>query len=63
MRAMKRMEQRAGGMACEVATRSGISRTLPAFQTTPGTFTPAQAVEFAFTCAMNMVRGNLIVED
>ncbi len=41
----------------------GISRTLPAFQTTPVTFTPAQTGEFIFTCGMNMVRGKLIVED
>ena len=41
----------------------GISRQLPAFQTTPVTFTPERAGEFAFTCGMNMVRVKLIVED
>jgi plastocyanin domain-containing protein len=41
----------------------GISRRLPAFKTTPITFTPERAGEFSFTCGMNMVRGKLIVED
>ena len=41
----------------------GISRRLPAFQTTPITFTPERTGEFTFTCGMNMVRGKLIVED
>jgi plastocyanin domain-containing protein len=41
----------------------GISRTLPAFETTPVRFTPERAGEFTFTCGMNMVRGKLIVED
>jgi plastocyanin domain-containing protein len=40
----------------------GISRQLPAFQTTPVTFTPERTGEFTFTCGMNMVRGKLIVE-
>ena len=40
-----------------------ISRRLPAFQTTPVTFTPQRAGEFKFTCGMNMVHGKLIVED
>ena len=41
----------------------GISRRLPAFQTTPVTFTPERAGEFNFTCGMNMVHGKLVVED
>ncbi|HEX8179524.1 MAG TPA: cupredoxin domain-containing protein [Pyrinomonadaceae bacterium] len=41
----------------------GISRRLPAYQTTPVTFTPEQTGEFIFTCGMSMVRGKLIVED
>ncbi|PYS89763.1 MAG: copper-transporting ATPase [Acidobacteria bacterium] len=41
----------------------GISRMLPAFKTTPVTFTPERAGEFTFTCGMNMVRGKLIVEE
>ena len=41
----------------------GISRPLPAFQTTPVEFTPDKAGEFTFTCGMNMVRGKLIVEE
>jgi plastocyanin domain-containing protein len=41
----------------------GISRPLPAFQTTSVEFTPQKAGEFTFTCGMNMLRGKLIVED
>ena len=41
----------------------GISRPLPAFQTTPVEFTPEKAGTFEFTCGMNMLRGRLIVED
>lgn len=41
----------------------GISRKLPAFQTTPVQFTPDKAGVFTFACGMNMVRGKLIVED
>lgn len=40
----------------------GISRSLPAFETTPVRFTPARAGEFTFTCGMSMVRGKLVVE-
>ncbi len=40
----------------------GISRPLPAFQTTPIEFTPGKPGEFIFTCGMNMMRGKLIVE-
>ena len=40
----------------------GISRKLPAFQTTSVEFTPEKTGEFAFTCGMNMLRGKLIVE-
>ncbi len=41
----------------------GISRSLPAFRTTPVEFTPQAAGTFDFTCGMNMLRGRLIVED
>jgi plastocyanin domain-containing protein len=41
----------------------GISRPLPAFQTTPIEFTPDKAGEFTFTCGMNMMRGRLVVEE
>lgn len=40
-----------------------ISRTLPAFETTPVEFTPDRDGEFTFTCGMNMVRGKLVVEN
>ncbi|HEY0779863.1 MAG TPA: cupredoxin domain-containing protein [Gemmatirosa sp.] len=40
----------------------GISRALPAFQTTAVEFTPDRAGEFAFTCGMRMLRGRLVVE-
>jgi plastocyanin domain-containing protein len=41
----------------------GISRSLPAYKTTPVEFTPEKSGEFTFNCGMNMVRGKLIVED
>jgi plastocyanin domain-containing protein len=40
----------------------GISRPLPAFETTAVEFTPEKAGQFSFTCGMNMLRGKLIVE-
>ena len=40
----------------------GISRTLPAYKTTPIEFTPQKVGEFNFTCGMNMLRGKLIVQ-
>jgi plastocyanin domain-containing protein len=40
----------------------GISRALPAYETTPVEFTPAEAGEFTFTCGMRMMRGKLVVE-
>jgi plastocyanin domain-containing protein len=40
----------------------GISRKLPAFETTPVRFTPEREGEFIFTCGMRMVRGKLVVE-
>ena len=40
----------------------GISRPLPAFKTTPVTFTPNSAGEYTFECGMGMLRGKLIVE-
>ena len=41
----------------------GISRPLPAFQTTAVQFTPEKAGTYEFTCGMSMMRGKLIVED
>lgn len=40
----------------------GISKPLPAHQTTDVTFTPEQAGEYTFTCGMGMLRGKLVVE-
>lgn len=40
----------------------GISRTLPEGERVPIEFTPDKAGEFAFHCAMNMVRGTLVVQ-
>jgi len=40
----------------------GISRALPAFQTTVIAFTPETPGEHPFTCWMNMYRGTIIVE-
>lgn len=40
----------------------GISRALPAYQTTAVEFTPDRAGEFTFTCGMRMMRGRLVVE-
>jgi plastocyanin domain-containing protein len=40
----------------------GISRSLPAFETTPVRFTPEREGEFTFTCGMSMLRGKLVVE-
>jgi len=41
----------------------GISKPLPAFQTTLVEFTPQQSGTFTFTCGMGMMRGRLVVED
>jgi len=40
----------------------GIDTALPAFQTTPVEFTPAEAGEFPFRCGMHMLKGLLVVE-
>ena len=40
----------------------GISRTLPEGERVPVEFTPKKAGEFTFHCAMNMVRGTLVVK-
>lgn len=39
----------------------GISRTLPEGERVTVEFTPGEAGEFTFHCAMNMVRGTLVV--
>lgn len=39
-----------------------IDAALPAFQTTPIVFTPAQAGEFRFRCGRNLLQGLLVVE-
>jgi plastocyanin domain-containing protein len=41
----------------------GISRALPAFQTTLIEFTPEKTGQFTFTCGMNMMRGKLVVQE
>lgn len=39
----------------------GIARELPIGERVPVEFTPSEAGEFSFHCAMNMVRGTLVV--
>jgi plastocyanin domain-containing protein len=39
----------------------GISRSLPAFETTAVRFTPEREGEFMFMCGMSMVHGKLVV--
>ena len=39
----------------------GIARDLPAYKTTAIEFTPDTPGEYTFACAMNMMRGRLIV--
>lgn len=41
----------------------GIVRDLPAFETTTVEFTPEKTGEFTFTCGMNMLRGQLVVQE
>ena len=40
----------------------GLSRRLPAFQTTTVRLTPERAGEFDITCGMSMLHGKLVVE-
>jgi plastocyanin domain-containing protein len=40
----------------------GISRPLPAFQTTTIEFTPREPGEYPFRCGMSMLKGLLVVE-
>lgn len=40
----------------------GIVRDLPAHETTAVEFTPDRSGEFTFTCGMNMLRGQIVVE-
>ncbi len=40
----------------------GISKNLPAFETTAIEFTPRDPGEYPFACGMGMMRGRLIVE-
>jgi Cu+-exporting ATPase len=40
----------------------GVSRSLPAFETTAVEFVPDKAGRFGFACGMNMVRGTLVVD-
>jgi len=40
----------------------GISKRLPAHQTTPVEFTPEKPGEYTYTCGMGMLRGKLVVE-
>lgn len=41
----------------------GISRSLPAHETTDIDFTPTRPGRFDFTCGMNMIRGTVIVRE
>jgi plastocyanin domain-containing protein len=41
----------------------GISKRLPAHQTTSVEFTPREAGAFPFTCGMSMMRGKIVVEE
>ena len=40
----------------------GLSRRLPAFETTAVRLTPEREGEFNFTCGMSMLHGKLVVE-
>ena len=40
----------------------GLSRRLPAFETTTVRLTPERAGEFTITCGMSMLHGKLVVE-
>jgi Cu+-exporting ATPase len=40
----------------------GVTRTLPAFETTAVEFVPDKAGRFGFVCGMNMVHGTLVVD-
>ncbi len=40
----------------------GVSKTLPAFETTSLEFVPDKVGEFDFACGMNMIHGKLVVE-
>ena len=40
----------------------GLSRRLPAFETTTVRLTPERTGEFTFTCGMSMLHGKLVVE-
>jgi plastocyanin domain-containing protein len=40
----------------------GVSRRLPAFETTLVRLKPERAGEFTYTCGMSMMRGKLVVE-
>ena len=50
-------------MEMAVCEDFGIDAALPAFQTTAVEFTPEHAGEFRFRCAMNMLKGLLVVEN
>jgi plastocyanin domain-containing protein len=41
----------------------GISRSLPAHETTDIEFTPTRPGRFEFTCGMNMLRGTIVVRE
>lgn len=45
-----------------VFDRLAIDRELPAFQTTPIEFTPAQPGDYPFRCHMNMLHGRVVAQ-
>ncbi len=57
-----RREEKSSCSEQVVLSDFGIVRDLPAFETTAVEFTPDKPGEFEFTCAMNMMRGKLIVQ-
>ena len=57
-----RREETSGCSEQVVLSDFGIVSNLPAFETTAVEFTPEKPGEFAFTCGMNMMRGQLVVQ-
>ncbi len=56
-------DENSGCTASVLIKDFGISKQLPAFQTTAVEFTPDKAGEFKFTCGMEMIEGKLIVTE
>ena len=45
-----------------VFDRLGLTRELPAFQTTPVEFTPGEPGDYPFRCHMNMLHGRVVAQ-